>query len=51
MKKDKRATSVRLTVEALKLLALLAEQAGLSQSACLEVAIREMAKRKKPHAS
>lgn len=43
---EKRSTSVRLTAEALRLLAQMAERLGISQSACLELAIREMAKRK-----
>lgn len=41
----KRAASFRLSPEALRLLAELAEHLGLSQAACLELAIRQLAKR------
>jgi len=44
--KEKRATSYRLTPEGLRLLAALAQQLGISQSACLELAIRDFAKRR-----
>lgn len=44
--KGKRATSFRLTAEALRLLAAIAEACGISQSASLELAIRELAKKK-----
>jgi hypothetical protein len=40
-----KSTSFRLTAEAARLLAALAERLGISQSACVEVAIREKAKR------
>ena len=43
---DKRATSFRLTDAARALLDKLAETLGISQTACLELAIRETAKRK-----
>ena len=43
---DKRSTSLRLTVEALDLLASLATAYGISQSATMEIAVRELAKRK-----
>jgi len=41
--KEKRATSFRLTVEALRLLAMLSETLGISQTGALEIAIRSMA--------
>jgi len=44
--KVKRSTSFRITAEAARLLVLLAAALGISQSACVELAIREMAKRK-----
>jgi predicted transcriptional regulator len=43
--RTKQATSIRLTPEAKRLLAMLAEKLGLSQAAILELAIREKAKR------
>ncbi len=43
---SKPSTSFRLSPLALKLLALLAVELGLSQASTLEVAIRELAKRK-----
>jgi hypothetical protein len=44
--KDKRPTSFRLTGEALRLLAVLADKLGISLTAALEIAIREAAKRR-----
>lgn len=43
----KRAAGFRLSLEALRLLALLAAKLGISQASTLELAIREMAKRNK----
>ena len=43
--RTKQATSIRLTPEAKRLLQLLAEKLGLSQTGILELAIREKAKR------
>lgn len=40
----KRATSVRLTSEAKRLMAVIAKKMGISQSAVLELAIRQFAK-------
>jgi hypothetical protein len=42
----KRSTSFRLSPEALRLLALLAENDGISQAGALEIAIRTLAKQK-----
>ena len=41
----RRPTSFRLTAQALRLLAQLAARSGISQAACLELAIRKLAKR------
>lgn len=46
-KHTKRATSVRLTDEARRLLERLAAKMGVSQAAVLEVAIREKARKEK----
>lgn len=46
MPTDKLATSFRLTREALRLLFDLAKSLGISQAGVLELAIREMAKKK-----
>ena len=43
--KKKRATSMRLSLEAKRLLALLAQQLSISQGAVMELAIREKAER------
>jgi predicted transcriptional regulator len=43
--KKKNPTSIRLSDEAKRLLALLADQLGISQVAVLEILIREKAKR------
>lgn len=40
----KRATSIRLTPEAKRLMAVTAKKLGISQSAVLELAIRQFAK-------
>lgn len=45
MKTKPHATSVRLSVEAKRLLRLLAEQAGISMTAKREVTMREQAQR------
>ena len=42
----RRSTSFRLTIQALRLLARAARQTGISQAACLELAIRDLAKRR-----
>jgi predicted transcriptional regulator len=42
---DKKPTSIRLSEEARRLRALLAKKLGVSQSAVLELAIRELARR------
>jgi hypothetical protein len=42
----KRATSLRLTEEALRLLAAMAEADGISHTAMLEIAIREAARKR-----
>jgi hypothetical protein len=41
----RRAASFRLTTHALRLLAQAAKRAGVSQTAILEIAIRQLAKR------
>jgi len=41
----RRATSFRLTAQALRLLAAAAKRSGISQAAILEIAIRRLAKR------
>jgi hypothetical protein len=41
----RRPTSFRLTARALRLLAQLAARSGISQAACLELAIRKLARR------
>lgn len=41
----KRATSIRLSTEAKRLLTLLASKLSISQTATLEISIREKAKR------
>ena len=41
----KRSTSLRLSPEAKRLLALLAQTLGISQTAVMEIAIRDKAKR------
>ncbi len=43
----KRATSVRLTPEAKRLIVALANKMGISQSAVLELAIRHLARKEK----
>ena len=43
----KRATSYRLSKEALRLLARLAESMGMARTACLELAIRDLATQRK----
>ena len=43
---DKKPTSIRLSVEAKRLRKLLAKQLGVSESAVLELAIRELAEKK-----
>jgi predicted DNA-binding protein len=45
--RNKKATSMRLTPEALRLLELLAQKGGISQAAVVETLIREKAKREK----
>lgn len=40
---EKQSTSIRLTPDAIRLLAALAKQLGVSQSAIMELAIREKA--------
>jgi hypothetical protein len=42
----KQASSIRLTVEAKRLLRVLASQSGISMTAVLEILIREQAQRK-----
>jgi hypothetical protein len=42
----KRATSLRLTEEALRLLAAMAQADGISHTAMLEIAIREAARKR-----
>jgi hypothetical protein len=42
----RRSTSFRLTVQARRLLARAAKQTGISQAACLELAIRDLVKRR-----
>lgn len=44
---DRKPTSFRLSTTALRLLCLLAESLGLSQTGVVETAIRELAKRNK----
>jgi hypothetical protein len=44
---DRKPTSFRLSTVALRLIYLLAEFLGLSQTAVIETAIRELAKRNK----
>jgi predicted DNA-binding protein len=44
---EKRSTSFRLSDDALRLLAALSKRLGISQAACLELGIRELAKRLK----
>jgi hypothetical protein len=46
MPAEKQPTSFRLSADALKKLALIAKQSGISQASTLELAIREMAKQK-----
>ena len=46
----KRSTSLRLTEEALRLLAAMAQADGISQTAMLEIAIREAARKRGLHA-
>ncbi len=41
----KRSTTIRVTEDARRLMAVLAKKKGISQSAVLELAIRDMAKR------
>jgi len=41
--RKKQATSIRLSPEARRLLALLAEKLGISQAAAMEIAIRRFA--------
>ena len=43
---SKLATSFRLSSQALRLLARLAETMGMARSACLELAIRDLAKQR-----
>ena len=45
MKTKPKATSLRLSTEAKRLLRVLAEQSGISMTAKLEITIREQAKR------
>lgn len=45
MEKKPKATSLRLSLEAKRLLRALAEQSGVSMTAILELMIREKAKR------
>lgn len=44
---DRNPTSFRLSTVALRLIYLLAKSLGLSQTAVIEMAIRELARRKK----
>jgi predicted DNA-binding protein len=44
---EKRSTSFRLSDDALRLLAEMSERLGISQAACLELAIRKLAKETK----
>ena len=44
--KTKQASSIRLTLEAKRLLRALASQSGISMTAVLEIIIREQAQRK-----
>jgi predicted transcriptional regulator len=44
MKKSKQLTSIRITLEAERLLKELATKSGVSQSAVMEIAIRKYAK-------
>jgi predicted DNA-binding protein len=43
---EKKATSIRLTPEGLRLLVALAKELGVTQSSALEIAIRDLAKRR-----
>ena len=43
---ERKSTSVRMTAEALRLLAETAYKLGMSQSACLELAVRDLAKKR-----
>ena len=45
----KQASSIRLTLEAKRLLRALAAQSGISMTAVLEIIIREQAQRKGAH--
>jgi antitoxin component of RelBE/YafQ-DinJ toxin-antitoxin module len=45
MKKDIKATSIRMTAEAKRLQAALSEKMGISMTAVIELAIRQMAKK------
>ena len=44
---DRNPTSFRLSTVALRLICLLAQSLGLSQTAVVEMAVRELAQRKK----
>jgi hypothetical protein len=44
---DKRSTSYRLSEEARRLLALMAQQWGISQTSVIEIALRDIARRER----
>jgi hypothetical protein len=44
---ERKPTSFRLSTTAMRLIVLLAESLGLSQTAVIEMAVRELAKRNK----